>query len=324
MAMNGFDPKWGSPEGYILGITQQIWEQRDIASLHRNYAPEIPVRSPSGVVIGNQAVITATMATLAEFPDRTLLGEDVIWCDDAQGGFLSSHRILSTATHRHGGIYGPATGKRLQYRVIADCAARDDIIHDEWLVRDSGAIVRQMGWDLQHYAADQIEREGGPQQCRRPFTAADDIEGPYRGQGNDDPWGQRYAELLTRIMAANMAAIPHGYDRAVQMELPGGQTGHGHDAADQFWMGLRAAFPSAVFTIHHRIGRNDPNCPPRAALRWSLDGRHDGWGSFGAPSGAAVHVMGISHALFGPRGLQREFVLIDETSVWKQILLHTG
>jgi hypothetical protein len=40
--------------------------------------------------------------------------------------------------------------------------------------------------------------------------------------------------------------------------------------ADRFWMGLRAAFPSATFTIHHRIGRDDPMMPPRAALRWSL------------------------------------------------------
>ena len=32
--------------------------------------------------------------------------------------------------------------------------------------------------------------------------------------------------------------------------------------------------------------------PPRAALRWSLTGKHDGWGSFGAPTGAEVHIMG--------------------------------
>jgi hypothetical protein len=89
-------------------------------------------------------------------------------------------------------------------------------------------------------------------------------------------------------------------------------------------MGLRAAFPSAQFEIHHRIGRADAMLPPRAALRWSLTGKHDGWGSFGPPSGAEVHVMGICHAEFGPWGIRREFVLIDETAVWKQILLKTG
>jgi hypothetical protein len=41
---------------------------------------------------------------------------------------------------------------------------------------------------------------------------------------------------------------------------------------------------------------------PRAAIRWSLDGTHDGWGAFGRPTGAPVHVMGMSHAEFGPWG----------------------
>ena len=64
--------------------------------------------------------------------------------------------------------------------------------------------------------------------------------------------------------------------------------------------------------------------PQRAAFRWSLHGKHDGWGSFGAPSGAEVYVMGISHAEFGPWGLRRDYTLIDETAIWKQILLQTG
>ena len=72
------------------------------------------------------------------------------------------------------------------------------------------------------------------------------------------------------------------------------------------------------------IGRDDPGFSPRAALRWSLDGIHDGWGAFGAPSGARVHVMGICHAEFGPWGLRREYALYDETAIWKQIALKTG
>ena len=57
----------------------------------------------------------------------------------------------------------------------------------------------------------------------------------------------------------------------------------------------------------------------RAALRWSLTGRHLGWGAFGAPTGAEVHVMGLSHAEFGPDGLRREWTLYDEAAVWMQI-----
>ncbi|WP_299614795.1 nuclear transport factor 2 family protein [uncultured Tateyamaria sp.] len=322
--MKGFSNRWKDFPDYIIGITKEIWEDRGIATLHHYYSPDIVVRSPGSVVIGNEKVIGATMATLAEFPDRALLGEDVIWSGSPEDGMLSSHRILSTATHMADGVYGPASGKRLQYRIIADCHAINDQINDEWLIRDQTAIVNQIGWDAKEYAADLIEREGGMENAVRPLTPATDQPGPYKGRGNDNEWGQKYADILARVMGADMAAIPAEYDRAVQSEYPGGVTGHGTGPVDRFWMGLRASFPDATFTIDHQIGRDDDMMPPRAAIRWALHGKHDGWGYFGAPTGAEVYVLGISHAEFGPWGLRREYALFDETAIWKQILLQTG
>jgi SnoaL-like polyketide cyclase len=322
--MKGFDPKFRDFPDYIIGITKEIWEDRGIATLHRYYAPDIVVRSPASVVIGNANVIGATMATLAEFPDRTLPGEDVIWSGTPEDGMLSSHRLLSTATHTGDGAFGRATGKRLTYRILADCHAIDNQINDEWLIRDQAAIVRQMGWDPRDFARDQIAREGGSAACVKPLTPANDVLGPYKGRGNDNEWGQRHADLLARIMAADFTVIPAEYDRAAHLEYPGHVTGHGTDPADRFWMSLRAAFPDAKFSIDHQIGRDDPMMPPRSAIRWSLHGKHSGWGAFGAPTGTEVYVLGISHAEFGPWGLRREYTLIDETAVWKQILLHTG
>jgi len=66
---------------------------------------------------------------------------------DEEAGFLSSHRLVSSGTHTGHGPFGPPTGKSFTVRVIADCAARDDAIYDEWLVRDNGGIVRQLGFD---------------------------------------------------------------------------------------------------------------------------------------------------------------------------------
>ena len=44
-------------------------------------------------------------------------------------------------------------------------------------------------------------------------------------------------------------------------------------------------------------------------------------GIFGMPTNKQVEIYGISHAEFGKHGIIREFILIDEISVWKQILL---
>ena len=290
----------------------------------RDSTNDIIVRSPSGIVIGNQAVISTTIATLAEFPDRKLLGEDIIWSGTPETGMLSSHRILSTATHNGNGIYGTATGKKLHYRIIADCHAFNDQINDEWLIRDQGAIVKQIGWDPKQFVADLIKREGGPDLCSKPFTEQSNKIGPYDGKGNDNKWGLMYVEILNDLMTGRMSVINEKYDRAVQSEMPGGITGYGREPIDKFWMNLRSAFPNAKFKIHHQIGREDNQMPPRAAIRWSLSGKHDGWGAFERPTGANIYMMGISHAEFGPWGIRREYTVIDETAIWKQIILKTG
>ena len=64
--------RWADFPDFILGITKEIWEDRGIATLHHYYSPDIVVRSPGSVVIGNEQVIGATMTTLVEFPDRQL------------------------------------------------------------------------------------------------------------------------------------------------------------------------------------------------------------------------------------------------------------
>ena len=322
--MQGFDPKFKTFPDYILGITHEIWEQRGVDTLTHYYADDIVVRSPSSVVLGNQAVINATHATLAEFPDRQLLGEDVIWSGTPQDGLLSSHRILSSATHTGDGSFGKATGTKLVYRVIADCHAINNQINDEWLIRDLGAIVQQLGWTPADYARQLIADEGGPDACIRPFTAATDVAGPYQGTGNDDEWGQAFADILNALMNGDSDVVPARYDRAAQAAYPCHQTATGYEEIAAFWADLRASFPSAQFTIHHQIGRTDPLMPPRAAIRWSLSGRHDGHGRFGKATGADVYIMGISHAEFGPWGLRREYTLLDDVAVWKQIHLHTG
>ena len=317
--MKGLDPRFTDLSYYILKCTAQIWEGHDIAALDWHYGDDLIVRTPAGISRGNAAGKANTMATLSEFPDRQLLGEDVIWCGDDQSGFLSSHRIVSTATHR-GGAFGPATGRQVTFRTIADTYCRDNRVWDEWLIRDNAAIAVRLGQTAKSAAQAMIDSGD----LTPPLTPGSDVLGPYSGTGNDNEWGALHAEILQRVMAAELAIIDREYDRACCLALPGGIEAYGTSVAQDFWMGLRSALPSATFRIEHQIGRVDPKLSPRSAIRWSLTGKHDGWGRYGAPTGAEVHVMGVSHAEFGPRGLRRETTLIDDIAIWKQILLQTG
>ena len=95
--MKGFDQKFKDFPDYILGITKEIWEDRGISTLHNYYGKDMYLRMPLGTSRGNSGVIAKTMETLVEFPDRELLGEDVIWSGNEDDGMLSSHRLSALA-----------------------------------------------------------------------------------------------------------------------------------------------------------------------------------------------------------------------------------
>ena len=81
-----------------------------------------------------------------------------------------------------------------------------------------------------------------------------------------------------------------------------------------------AAMPDACLTIHGAIANRAPDRTPRVALRWSLEGTHSGWGRFGAPTGASLYVMGLTHALVSDGRIEQEWMLVDDVSIWKQVL----
>ncbi len=303
---------------YILGITYEIWEGRGINKIRNYYHKDTIVRSADGVVKGNENVIKATREHLAEFPDRVLLGEDVIWAQTGENSWFSSHRILSKATHQGDGRYGYPGNKAILYRTIADCHAvkcpeHGWVINDEWLVRDQGAIYKQLNlpYDRQEHFLDPLDDAEDPLQVG--------VAGPYMGRGNDAEPGLIYEDHLMNINDGEVNLVTKMYDRACQLELGEGKTVHGIDEAEKFWMSLRSSFPDSEFTIDHRIGQIEEGRPPRSAVRWRLRGEHSGYGLFGAPSGQFVDVMGISHAEYSTAGILREFILIDHVSIWKQI-----
>jgi hypothetical protein len=187
------------------------------------------------------------------------------------------------------------------------------------LIRDNGAIATQLGQTTQ--AAAQALINSGD--VAFPLTPNSDVVGPYNGVGNGNEWGHKHAKILQKIMRAEFGVIEDEYDRACHLAYPCGVEAHGIDTAKEFFIGLRSAFPYASFKIEHQIGRHDPMLGARSAIRWSLTGKHEGFGRYGAPTGAEVHVMGVSHVEFGPWGVRRETTLIDDIAIWKQILLQT-
>ena len=320
--MKGFDKKYKSFPDYILKITKQIWEGKDVNSIANFYTEDIPVRSPFGVTYGNKPVIDATFATLREFPNRQLLGEDVIWNKDSEDGYHSSHRILSKGTHLGDGSYGKPSGKNIYYRVIADCACKNNQVYDEWIVRDQGAMVRQIGFTPKEFAQKIIENEGGLENSKKIFTLKSDMKSEYKpNPAPKDSVGVKYSNILNTIFTSNYNFSD--YARAASIYWPGNKIGHGREDIEKFWQSLKGAFSNFKFSIEHIGYLEEQGKNPKASVRWFLDADHSNKTSdFGEATNKNIFIMGINHAEISDGKVIREWVLFDEVAIWKQILMN--
>ena len=320
--MKGFDKKYKSFPDYILKITKQIWEGKDVNSIANFYTEDIPVRSPFGVTYGNKPVIDATFATLREFPNRQLLGEDVIWNKDSEDGYHSSHRILSKGTHLGDGSYGKPSGKNIYYRVIADCACKNNQVYDEWIVRDQGAMVRQIGFTPKEFAQKIIENEGGIGKCKKIFNLKSDMKSEYKpNPAPEDSVGLKYSNILNTIFTNDYNFSD--YARAASIYWPGNKIGHGREDIEKFWQSLKGAFSNFKFSIEHIGYLEEQGKNPKASIRWFLDANHSNKTSdFGEATNKNIFIMGINHAEISDGKVIREWVLFDEVAIWKQILMN--
>ena len=319
--MKGFDNKYKDFPDYILKITKQIWEGKDVNSISEFYSKDIPVRSPFGVTYGNKPVIEATFATLKEFPNRQLLGEEVIWNGNDEEGYHSSHRILSKGTHLGDGFYGKPTKKDIYYRVIADCACKNNQVYDEWIVRDQGAMVRQLGYTPKEFAKQIIEKEGGETKAKKVFDLSSDMKSEYTPFNFEkDSIGEKYSQILKNIFLEDYKFT--NYARAASIFWPGNKIGHGREEISKFWNSIKNALKNINFSIEHVGWLEEEGKNSKVSIRWFLNGLHaNNTNEYEQATNKNIFIMGINHAEIVDGNIIREWVLFDEVAIWKQLLM---
>lgn len=316
---------YSSVPDFIYGITREIWEDRGIGGkLDQYYAPDIRLRAATGFTGSNQGVTAQTLQTLHQFPNRQLVGEDVIWTGYDDGSFLSSHRLTSVMTHTGDGVLGQARGKVVRSRIIADCWVCNQVVVEEWLVRDQAAFAKCLGLEPRALARDMTEREIRNGLPISFFVPAHDKPSRLKDGVQDDKAVASLVNGLTRLWHAKETAVIRDlYFHGAALHAPGGDVRYGHADIDTFVLGYLASFPDAAFKVETARINREPEQPTRIALRWSLTGTHSGFGHFGEPTGAPVYVMGISHFNLSGGRITAEYLLADEVAIWKQIFAHT-
>jgi hypothetical protein len=318
--MSASELRFSDLTDFILRITERIWEERHIEDIRKYYTSDCRVETPAGITSDVEAVVQSTLETLNQFPDRQLLGEDVIWSEDQPEYFYSSHRIFSTMTHLGEGNFGKGVGKKIGVRTIADCAVHKGQIYEEWLVRDHAAILSDIGLPLKSFAHGIAEARS---QSKLTPVHLHSLENRPKSDGshlsNEDA-AQNYLNGYKELFNESaLSWVREHYDRAAQLNIPGGITLQGWDNITDFWLGLRASLNQVKFTADHLIHREDHEEPERIALRWTVTGQHEGRGRFGDPSGNPLHLLGISHAELRRSKILREWILLDELAIWQQV-----
>jgi predicted ester cyclase len=312
--MHGFNAEFRDLDHYIRVITERIWEGRRIDDIHLYYSDPCIVETPSSVTTSVADVVAGTRATLAQFPDRRLLAEDIIQSGDAEHGFLSSHRIISTMTHLGDGNFGKANGRKIHVRTIADCVCKDNRIIHEWLVRDQAAIAVQAGIAPRDLAQRWLDERCG---WNKPVAGA--APAGYQSHISSDATAQRYASAISDF-ANGKASTAKTYDDAVHQLGPAGETRYGQDEVAAYWRELFFALDVQSFDIEHLAMQQGGGRADRVAFRWRAKAIHNGAGHFGNPTGRPVEIMGINHAEFFNGHVLREWVLIDDIALWMQVL----
>lgn len=306
-------------EKFIYGITYEIWENRQIDHINDYYSKDVIVRSPTKTTYKCIDVINSTKNSLTQFPDRQLIGEDVIWSGNLHEGILSSHRILSTASHLGDGFYGKASGKKVTYRVIADCFIIDNKIIEEWIVRDETSILNQLGYNVKNFVQIKINNKSFDLNSLKYTKNSFNFKRYVKNHAND--FTKTYKNNLHDLINKNFSCIHKYYERSAKTIWTGGKVYYSYNQIEKIWSKFLNCFNQLELVIHYFSGLVEPHLYPRVSIRWTISGRHSNEGIYGIPSFKQIEIPVLAHIEFGKYGIRREYIIFDEISIWKQILI---
>ena len=317
--LRGFESRFTDIVDYIVRITDEIWLDRAVGYIYDTYDASCTVYSSYGIVRSVEEVIASTVTTLNAYPDGEIHHLAVAWSGDEDEGFYTSHLGHSRSTNVGRTAWGPGTGRRTSIRFVADCISRDNRIHTEWLVRDNGAAVRQLGFDPHVVAQKAAEAGAAESFVVSPATRLDGqaprgrvdldettVDGWARALFHD-VWNLRRLDWLTRAYADDVIA-----------HAGGGRTAQGLRNYQSLVLHVLAAIPDGVMRVENVCWSEEAD-GVIVAVRWTLDGHSAPGGVLGeCPQGKPVFMMGMSHLRLAGGRVVEEWMLFDEIGVLAQ------
>lgn len=330
--MQGFDAHYGNIPDYIIRCTYDIWEHKNTGLIATHYADVGEIYTPLGFASHMQGVIESTNASLAAFHTDEGYCMNVIWGGNEKDGYLSSHLVRASLVHTGDTDFAPASNNPINTYTIADCLCHENKIIKEWLVRDNGGAVKQMGQDVKSVAwklavtdYKNSVKHWWENDCEKRINAPK-IRPELRGRPDDNSPIQVVRNMFNDVWRANyFALVDEYYSYNVLVKSFGSRDIVGTPNLKTLLTDIYGALAGADFVIDH-IQSTPSNAGGNETfvhVRWSITATHRQSPLFGAGTGYPLYIMGISQFRVVDGRICEEWTLLDELAIWKQIHLHT-
>jgi len=101
--------------------------------------------------------------------------------------------------------------------------------------------------------------------------------------------------------------------------VPSSRKLYGYGDYENFVITLLASFPDMALTIDHQCVQGNEHQGYRVATRFTLQGTHEGYGPYGAPTGRRIFIIGVSHHIIKNGKICQEWTIFDEFALLKQL-----
>ena len=326
-SMRGFNGEYNNIVDYIVKITRQIWKEKDIGLIYDTYSTGVSIHKGLINSHGINEVISGTLQTLHSFPDRKGLGWSVVWSGNDQDGFFTSHRGRSVATNTGDSYYGPATGKKVMFRTTADCMIHSNKIYEEWLVMDTYHLVQQLGFnpiEVAKKVALGTQKLAPPLSFGLPETAEAGLPPKlFIPSSVEFEIGEFMLELFNKVWERrSFNFVKKFYEEKAVLHYVCNRDLVGFNEIQGMFLSLFASVPNAKLVLERiTCNRRESDQDWDVAVRWRLQGMHEGTGYFGVPSGKPIDIFGISHYKVRNERIVEEWLLFDGMEVLRQIYL---
>jgi len=327
-SLQKFDSEFIDIVDYIIRITHRIWEQKNITLCNDYYAEYCPVHTLGGYSDDVATVIKNTLLTLAAFPDRSLIGENVVWRELGENnGYYSSHRITSIMTNKNPSEFGAATGKTGRVTTIADCVCYENKIVYEWLMRDNSFLVKQLGIDVLDAATHFANL---PSNDKFEVWREQEIARVKAGQSTSHQWqtpidknSEKFASLWvdTLFNQKTFSEIRNFYHTNARLQWPGGVEAVGIPGIKGVFIQWLAQCPDAAATCDHISVVPFEDHAIDIAIRWSLAGTFSSKNElYSKYTGQCFFVLGATHIRVIGDKISEEWTVFDEVAAFANLI----